>query len=84
MLVVNGYPGYPETVYRICKENKIKLKRLDFNEPQKGKDQCDRDSALARNALRTYVDEGNNVVTAEDIYIALKGNERQKKVSTFF
>ena len=35
-----------------------------MNEPQKGKDQCDRDSDPARNALRRYVDEGNDVTSA--------------------
>ena len=29
------------------------------------------DSALARNTLRRYVDEGNNVTSAEDIFKAL-------------
>ena len=58
-----------ESIY--SKQNFITLKRLDYNEPQKSKDQCDRDSVLARNALRRYVDEGNDIVSAEDIYKAL-------------
>ena len=66
----NGNP-YPESIYKICKQNSIALKRSDYNEPQKGKDQCDRDSALARNALRIYVDEANDVTSAEDIFKAL-------------
>ena len=66
----HGNP-YPESIHKICKQNSIKLKRLDYNEQQKGKDECDRDSALARNALRRYVDEGNDVASAEDIYKAL-------------
>ena len=66
----HGNP-YPESIYKICKQNSITLKRLDYNEPQKGKDQCDRDSALARDALRRYVDEGNDVTSAEDIFKAL-------------
>ena len=66
----HGNP-YPESIYKICKQNFITLKRLDYNEPQKSKDQCDRDSVLARNALRRYVDEGNDIVSAEDIYKAL-------------
>jgi len=61
----------PESIYKICKAVGITLKRLDFNEPQKGKDQCDRDSAVARSVLRSYVDEGNNVLSAEDIFTAL-------------
>ena len=69
----SSYHGnfYGETLYKICKANGIALRRLDYNEPQKGKDQCDRDSAVARNALRCYVDEGNDIISAEDIYKAL-------------
>ena len=52
----------PESLYKICKKFGIILKRLDFNEPQKGKDQCDRDSAVARSVLRSFVDEGNNIL----------------------
>ena len=47
---------YGESLYKICKTNGIALRRLDYNEPQKGKDQCDRDSAVARNVLRCFVD----------------------------
>ena len=61
---------YPESIYKICKQNSITLKRLNYNEPQKGKDQSDRDSALARNALRRYVDEGNDVTSAEAVFKA--------------
>ena len=31
-----------ESIYKICNQNSITLKRLDYNEPQKGRDQCDR------------------------------------------
>ena len=34
----HGNP-YPDSIYKICKQNSITLKRLDYNEPQKGKDQ---------------------------------------------
>jgi hypothetical protein len=59
----------PESLFKICKQHKVLLKRLDYNEPQK--DQCDRDSAVARSALRSYVDEGNDILAAEDIFTAL-------------
>ena len=58
-------------LYHISKQSGFFLKRLDYNEPQKGKDQCYRDSAPARNALRTYVEEGNNIMNAGDIVNAL-------------
>ena len=66
----HGNP-YPESIYKICKQNSITLKRLDYNEPQKSKDQCKRDYALIRNAFRRYVDEGNDVTSADDIFKAL-------------
>ena len=66
----HGNP-YPELLYHISKQNGFLLKRLDYNEPQKGKDQCDRDSALARNTLRIYVEEGNDIMNAGDTVNAL-------------
>ena len=36
----HGNP-YPELLYHILKQNGFFLKRSDYNEPQKGKDQCD-------------------------------------------
>ena len=62
---------YPETIYEICKQNSITLKSSGYNESQEGKVQCDRDSALARNAIKRYVNEGNGVTSAEDIFKAL-------------
>ena len=35
----------PETLFKICKANNFNLKRYDYNEPCKGKDQCDCESA---------------------------------------
>ena len=66
----SSYHGnfYPESLYHICTQNGIILQQLDYNEPQKGKDQCDRESAVARNMMRCFVDEGNDILTAEDIY----------------
>jgi len=60
-----------ESLNKICKQHGVALRRLDYNEPQKGKDQCDKDSAVARNVLRCFVDEGKDIVSAEDIYEAL-------------
>ena len=54
----------------IKQQNSITLKGLDYNEPQKDKDQCGRGSTLARNALRRYIDEGN-ITKAEGIFKAL-------------
>ena len=45
----------------------LKLRAVDFSEAQKGKDQCDRDGAVAKRAIRCYVNEGKDVSNAIDI-----------------
>ena len=45
--------------------------RYDYNEPSKGKDQCDGESATAKALLRKHVDAGNNLANANDIYSGL-------------
>ena len=60
-----------ETEWKICKDLGITLERHDFNEPQCGKDQCDRESAIARKLMRAYVDGGNNIQNANDIKSAI-------------
>ena len=73
---------YPESLYHIFKQNGIILRQLDHNEPQKGKDQFDRESAVARKMMRCFVDEGNDILTAEDIYKALVNSKmKNTKVS---
>ena len=44
---------------------------MDLNEPQQGKDQRDLDLALGRSVFHSFVDEGNNILTAEDIFNVL-------------
>lgn len=63
---------YPELLYHISQQNRFFLKRLDYREPQKG------DSALARNALRTYVEEGNSIVNPGDRVNAFKSSINKK------
>ena len=80
----SSYHGnfYPESLYHFCKQNGIILRQLDYNEPQKGKDQCDRESAVARSMMGCFVDEGNYILTAEDIYKALV-NSKMKNTIVF-
>ena len=61
----------PEALYFMCKQKGMELLRYDYNESCKGKDQCDRESAAAKTILRSYVDAGNDLMTAEDIYEAM-------------
>ena len=60
-----------EPLYNLCKNSNIKLLRCDFNEPCKGKDQCDRESAGAKRVINSYLESGQDVMTADDVYEAL-------------
>ena len=51
----------------ICDSFGIKLESVNFNEAQKGKDQCDRDGAVAKRKIRTYVNEGHDVTNAVNV-----------------
>lgn len=72
-----------EAEYRICKKYGIELVRHDFNEPQCGKDQADRESAVARKLMRAYVDAGNDLLDASDVKSAIEyqGGVPNAKVS---
>ena len=51
----------------ICDQVGKKLQSIDFNEAQKGKDQCDHDGAVAKRNIRTYVNEGHDVTDAVSV-----------------
>ena len=72
-----------EIEYAICRASDIKLLRHDYNEPQKGKDQADRDSAVAKRYLNAYVHSGNDCLSAIDIKkgILHQGGPKNTKVS---
>ena len=55
----------------ICDQVGIKLQSIDFNEAQKGKNQCDRDGAVAKRKIRTYVNEGHDVTDAVSVIEAI-------------
>ena len=57
----------PEALYRMCKKYGLSLLRYDFNEPCKGKDQCDRESANAKTILRSYLHAKHDILNADDI-----------------
>ena len=60
-----------ESMYHLCQKRNIQLLRYDFNEPCCSKDQCDRESAAAKAILRSFIDAGNDVMNAEDVYEGL-------------
>jgi hypothetical protein len=43
----------------------------EFNEPQRGKDQCDRDSAVIKKLIEYYVNSGHDATSAAEIHAAL-------------
>ena len=49
----------------------IAVKRVDFSDPQGGKGACDRKAASVKAHVRRYIDEGHDVVTAEDLRDAI-------------
>ena len=55
----------------VCDKVGMKLLSLDFNEAQKGKDQCDRDGAIVKRCICSFVNSGNDVVNAKDVKLAL-------------
>ena len=55
----------------VCDKLGIKLESLDFNEAQKGKDQCNRDGAVAKRCIQSFVNSGNDVLNAKDVKLAL-------------
>ena len=46
----------------------IRVKRVDFSDPQGGKGACDRKAATVKAHVRRYVNEGYNVVTAQEFH----------------
>ena len=49
----------------------LTLQRYDFNEPPRGKDQCDRESATAISYIHNYVENGDNPLNANNVCSAL-------------
>ena len=43
----------PEALFKIIRNYDLTLQRYDFNEPARGKDQCDRESATAKSIVET-------------------------------
>ena len=60
-----------EGLFKVCQENNFQLLRYGYNEPCKGKDQCDCESAGAKLIMQSYVDAGNNIFSAVDVKDAL-------------
>lgn len=55
----------------IEKSTGIKVQRMDFCDPQGGKGAADRMAATAKNHIRIFINEGNDVTTAQQMKDAL-------------
>ena len=51
------------------------MHRHDYNEPQKEKDQVDRESAAAEKHMKRYISTGKEVISGEDINNAILFHE---------
>ncbi|CAB3995040.1 Hypothetical predicted protein [Paramuricea clavata] len=49
----------------ISKHTGIRIKRVDFSDPQGGKGTCDRKAATVKGHVRRYINEGHDVATTE-------------------
>jgi len=68
------------TLPSIGERTGITVRRFDHSEPQQGKDICDRILGPMKAAIRTFCNEGHDILSANDMHIALK--ERQVKGTT--
>ena len=58
----------PEAFINIFKKYGLTLQRHDFNELGRGKDQCDKESVTAKSYIGNYVDNGHDLLNANDVY----------------
>ena len=61
-----------------CQQN-VAL-RMDFSDPQGGKDPCDRKAATVKSHMRTFLNSGNDIETVEQMKIAIESGGRVRGV----
>ena len=61
----------------------VLIRQCDFSEPQQGKDICDRIICPLKTSVRTYCNEGNDVMTAEDMYKALTQHSVKETTASY-
>ena len=59
--------GCLERACHILRQNDFSLIKHDLNEPQKGKDQCDRESAVAQHCRTVYINARHNIQAVENM-----------------
>ena len=60
-----------EALFKLCKAHNFNLLRYDYNEPCKGKDQCDRESAGVKTVMNSFVSSGKDMMNANDMFVAV-------------
>ncbi|CAF3420316.1 unnamed protein product [Rotaria socialis] len=67
----------------ISNESKIRIRRIDFCDPQGGKGPCDRYAAVIKSHVRRFLDEKHNVTTAAEFVEAIYSNEGVQGVCAY-
>ncbi|XP_071947533.1 uncharacterized protein [Antedon mediterranea] len=57
---------------KIAKETKIKIRRIDFSDPQGGKGACDRKAAHIKNHMNKYLNSGKDIENPEQMKAAIE------------
>ncbi|CAF4596915.1 unnamed protein product, partial [Didymodactylos carnosus] len=69
------------SIPQISKNTGITITRIDFSDPQGGKAACDRFAAVIKSHIRRYLNEENDVTTAEQFVNASRSYGGVKNVS---
>lgn len=64
-------------------KHQIEIKRLDFCEPQTGKDICDRKISPMKSCLNNFINEGNDIINIQQMKTALESNINLHSVYVF-
>ena len=67
-------------IWHIGRLTGISIKRYDFSEPQAGKGPCDRSSAHQKSHVNRFLNEGNDVMSAEQVKKALESHGSVRSV----
>src|SRR4051794_38168945 len=67
----------------ISRVTKVDIVRYFFSEPQHGKSHADRGAALVKGKIRAHLNSGNNIETADDIVMAIRGVHSSSNVMAF-
>ena len=63
-------PWSLEALFNIFKKHGLTLQRYDFNEPAWEED-CDRESVTTKSYIHNYLDNGHDLLNADDVFLAL-------------